>query len=381
MKKDDLSALATTAFYTATGRYTSAVIHGLKNWKVIVGAVSAFIMAFIIVISLLVSMPGLIMQSILPGETYEKQLELSSFAKGEITATDTEKKNFILELLSSLSTKDESATLSSDEPSSEEILMIYTAKYGGFFDANQLDQKKIRQITNSFLTVEGLTVKVKPFSEVVNSNGLTEEQKTIAMNMYRNHMYDQTVSLTIGDSLKNYGSIIYKTGETNVVYFSQRDERWAMQSYGDGTVGAAGCGPSSLAMVVSSLTNKQINPKEMCDWAYKNGYKSKGGGSYWSLIPTGGKKFGLQVESNVQETQQLVDALSSGKLVIAIMGPGHFTSSGHFIVLRGVTENGEILVADSYSQKNTNKSWPLETIVRESKKGHAAGGPFWILSK
>jgi hypothetical protein len=44
-----------------------------------------------------------------------------------------------------------------------------------------------------------------------------------------------------------------------------------------------------------------------------------------------------------------VDSLSSGKLVVVIMGKGHFTSSGHFIVLCGVTSEGKILVADPAS--------------------------------
>lgn len=33
-------------------------------------------------------------------------------------------------------------------------------------------------------------------------------------------------------------------------------------------------------------------------------------------------------------------------MVIAIMAPGHFTTTGHFIVLRGITEEGKVLVAD-----------------------------------
>ncbi len=41
-----------------------------------------------------------------------------------------------------------------------------------------------------------------------------------------------------------------------------------------------------------------------------------------------------------------MEALESGKLVIAIMSAGHFTTTGHFIVLRGITEEGNVLVAD-----------------------------------
>jgi hypothetical protein len=77
--------------------------------------------------------------------------------------------------------------------------------------------------------------------------------------------------------------------------------------------------------------------------------------------------------------QDIVDALSSGKLVVAIMSKGHFTSSGHFIVLRGVTSEGKILVADPASQKRSQQEWDLSLIMNEARKGAAAGGPFWAI--
>ena len=78
------------------------------------------------------------------------------------------------------------------------------------------------------------------------------------------------------------------------------------------------------------------------------------------------------------EGQRIVDALSQGKLVVAIMLKGHFTSSGQFIVLRGV-ENGKILVADPASYTRSQQTWDLSIILNEAS-GHAgAGGPFWII--
>ena len=42
-----------------------------------------------------------------------------------------------------------------------------------------------------------------------------------------------------------------------------------------------------------------------------------------------------RVTRNQEDLQKIVDALASGSLVIAVMGPGTFTRSGHFILLRG----------------------------------------------
>lgn len=74
----------------------------------------------------------------------------------------------------------------------------------------------------------------------------------------------------------------------------------------------------------------------------------------------------------------IVDALSQGKLVVAIMLKGHFTSSGHFIVLRGV-ENGKILVADPANYTRSQQAWDLAIILNEASGRTGAGGPFWII--
>ena len=80
------------------------------------------------------------------------------------------------------------------------------------------------------------------------------------------------------------------------------------------------------------------------------------------------------------DPQKLVDALSSGKLVVAIMGPGHFTSRGHFIVLRGVTSAGKILVADPASYRRSGQEWDIKVIMDESSVNAASNSPFWIIS-
>ena len=56
----------------------------------------------------------------------------------------------------------------------------------------------------------------------------------------------------------------------------------------------------------------------------------------------------------------------------------NFTSSGHFIVLRGV-ENEQILVADPASTSRSQKAWDLSIILNEASRSAAAGGPFWII--
>lgn len=181
---------------------------------------------------------------------------------------------------------------------------------------------------------------------------------------------------------QQYEGVILKDGSREVVYFNQLDQRWADKPYGPSdTIGVSGCGPTSLAMVVSTFTGATVDPVATSKWAYDNGYLAEGTGSYHSLIPDGAKHYGLQVEgASIKEPQKVLDALSDKKLVIAIMGKGHFTSSGHFLVLRGITAEGEILVADSASRKRSGRTWDFSIILNEVRKNAAAGGPFWIIS-
>ncbi|MEK4107017.1 C39 family peptidase [Paenibacillus sp. FSL R10-2791] len=181
---------------------------------------------------------------------------------------------------------------------------------------------------------------------------------------------------------QQYEGATFQDGSQEVVYFNQLDTRWANLPYGPhDTIGVAGCGPTSLSIVVSTLTGNTVNPVTMSKWAYENGYLAEGVGSYHSLIPDGAKHFGLYVTgSSINEAQKVIDALAQGKLVVAIMSKGHFTSSGHFMVLRGVTSDGKILVADPASRKRSLQAWDFSLILNEARKNASAGGPFWIIS-
>ena len=214
---------------------------------------------------------------------------------------------------------------------------------------------------------------------------LSDEQKGLAEN------YAQNLSVFLGDGmmqgllpaesagLVSLGDIRFSDGATQVVYYNQLDKRYAHKPYGTDDIGTYGCGPTCMAMVVSSLTNETVDPAEMARWAYENGYWCSRSGSYHSLIPGAAKAWGIPVQGcGKTEGQRIVDALSQGKLVVAIMLKGHFTSSGHFIVLRGV-ENGKILVADPANYTRSQQAWDLAIILNEASGRAGAGGPFWII--
>lgn len=213
---------------------------------------------------------------------------------------------------------------------------------------------------------------------------LTEEQKALAedyaenMSLFLGDGLLQNLTEWDGNSISSLGDVCFTDGATEVVYFNQLDERYASQAYGTDYIGGYGCGPTCMAMVVTSLTDEYVEPTEMAQWSYENGYWCKGSGSYHALIP-GAANWGLPVSGcTVSEPQRILDALSEGKLVVAIMSEGHFTKGGHFIVLRGV-KDGQIMVADPASYSRSGQLWELEIILKEASRRAGAGGPFWII--
>lgn len=177
------------------------------------------------------------------------------------------------------------------------------------------------------------------------------------------------------------GQEILTGGTIPIVYFNQGSETWAEQPYGTDSIGRYGCGPAAMAMVVSSMTDTVVDPAEMAQLAASEGYWAKGGGSYLSIVEGLSAQSGLSAASLQKRTPDtLMDILLSGDLMVALMGPGHFTKGGHFIVLRGVTLSGKILVADPNSPERSLMEWDPELILEELSRSTAHGAPLWVIS-
>ncbi len=164
-------------------------------------------------------------------------------------------------------------------------------------------------------------------------------------------------------------------------YYNQEDPAWAKELYGKTDyIEDTGCGPTVLAMVVSTLGDNKINPKQMADWSYENGYCSQGYGSYHTLIAEGLAAYGIQTTTTNDGTQ-VKEALQAGYPVIALMGEGHFTGSGHFLLLYDIDSKDKVSLADPKSKENSEKTWDLDTILQEAKTSPTTNGAYWIIQK
>ena len=146
----------------------------------------------------------------------------------------------------------------------------------------------------------------------------------------------------------------YKPGQ--IPLFLQWYERWGYDKYADKFIAINGCGPTSLAMVAVGLTgNTTINPKVVANYAYENGFYEDGIGSSWSLISEGAKYFGLNAKELALDESVILSTLKNGNPIIVTVGPGIFTSKGHFLVLTGLTDDGKIKINDPNSKINSEK--------------------------
>lgn len=153
----------------------------------------------------------------------------------------------------------------------------------------------------------------------------------------------------------------WRTGEVPFLY--QTDPQWAGHPYAGGTVEKNGCGPTCLSMVYVSLTGRDdLAPSAMADFSERGGYTTDGM-TTWALMTDGAAELGLVPEELPASASAVRDALLAGRPVICSVGPGDFTTTGHFVVLSGLTEDGEVVVHDPNSAERSARPWDLERVL------------------
>jgi hypothetical protein len=156
------------------------------------------------------------------------------------------------------------------------------------------------------------------------------------------------------------------------VVYSQKDPKWATHPYGTSTITRSGCGPSSMAMIVATFSDKSVTPVEVADLGVKNGSFIEGvGTAHGPLLKAATEKWGLAYSDITGSSfDAAIDVVKDGGLVyIAGKGPAPFTESGHVVVMRGITADGKIIIADPWRNgadvydKNTVSSYRSYTYA------------------
>jgi len=186
---------------------------------------------------------------------------------------------------------------------------------------------------------------------------------------------------TITEFQTEEGREVLTGGGVLLNYYNQKDDAWAEKLFGKDPIGKYGCGPTALSMLVTSLTGEELDPAQMSDWAAKAGHWARRSGSYLSIVEGAARQYGLDCTSlSTTDPEELLTSLSGGGIAVALMGPGHFTKGGHFILIHGVTLSGGVLVADPNSRDNSLVVWDPQLILDELSPSRTNGAPLWMLS-
>ena len=250
-----------------------------------------------------------------------------------------------------------------------------------FYQADSRDPSKELQVQLEYL-IEELAGSEKASSEALKSATSTDVKE---------------LAIIFGESFERYGEgeegkraqfaqEIYKqygstesvsqancaAGLGNFVVYSQKDPKWASHPYGSSTITRSGCGPSSMAMIVATLADKSVTPVDTADLGAKNGSFIEGvGTAHVPLIKAAAEKWGLTYSDiSGQSIDTAIDVVKAGGLVyMSGQGPAPFTESGHIVVMRGITDDGKIIIADPWRNgadvydKNTITSYRASTFA------------------
>lgn len=169
--------------------------------------------------------------------------------------------------------------------------------------------------------------------------------------------------------------------------YLQTDPRWKDVPYGNNNLGISGCGATSLAMVIASMTKDEtITPARIVEDINSAGLAHTTVSlDAFTAIP---KKYGFTMTNylptNFDEAYEKLKAGPHGDVyIIANVKPGYWTSAGHYFLITGVAPDGKIIIKDTIERNPPveNKTYDKEFFL--STGGNEATNPinFMVISR
>ena len=165
------------------------------------------------------------------------------------------------------------------------------------------------------------------------------------------------------------------SGSGKFVWYAQFLEPWASVKYTvDGvtsTIGEDGCGPTAFAMLANMLLSKEVTPKDTIKVAADTHSIIPGAGSIGSVLTKNlAEHYGLEWKkldnsSRDASMKDITKHLKEGWMVMtAGAGSTPYTSGGHYVGIREITNDGKWLLADSgHSEDVSKKSWDPKDVM------------------
>lgn len=210
------------------------------------------------------------------------------------------------------------------------ILIVVILSLTGY----EISTEQAHEIQNSVEDVVAEEVKEVDNQSTTEIPALTEQDEQ--------NLEEQEVE---SESFELQGNIAYESGESfdtngttgdyaGLTYYSQIDSRWANIMYSSTgnssqTIGTSGCGPTSSAMIVSSIKGT-VTPAEMADDFVAHGYRSANNGTYWSAYRYVADKYNIGYTES-SSIDRAVDLIRNQNYMCAVsVGNGLFTTGRTF---------------------------------------------------
>lgn len=179
---------------------------------------------------------------------------------------------------------------------------------------------------------------------------------------------DPTTTNSDSQSIGGSGDGVIDASITNVsdikptdksTYYSQNDPRWASKKFekSDGTddgatIGDTGCGPTAMAMAMSDVTGKTIEPTTMARLAQESGDRDDTGVN-WNFVNTAANAYNVNSEQVTSPSASTITSRVSKGEPVVLLGQtttesdsSPYTRSGHYVVATGLDSRGYVKIND-----------------------------------
>ena len=232
------------------------------------------------------------------------------------------------------------------------------------------------QKTRTILSIEGSS---SIYTEMITRYHFTKDQEEVLNELTGSEFWPywrNIVNRSLGGADEDWsGSVVNPVGGMKIPVLYQYNYKKTVCTINGSakSVSTSGCGATSASMAIAYLTgNTTQTPYTLFKWAYDTG-RYHGDGLDHDTVSKMCSNYGVKCTWVSNTESNVLNALRNGYPVIAHMGPGIFTKAGHYIVLRGVTEDGLILVNDPNSAQRTKMAFPLSTIIKQLRRANCIG--------
>lgn len=225
------------------------------------------------------------------------------------------------------------------------ILLVLVILIGLCFGPSLFNKNKPEEenITQPEVIDENEVIENIPTNEIFNATDVDE-------NTLEKEGFEEGPEFISSSKEDDEEKFVVGAKQSQPVYYSQIDSRWRNHLYTitgnlNQTIGTSGCGPTSAAMIVTTIKGTII-PSDMGDLFIQYGFRTANNGTYYSAFPWVANYFGIEMK-RVYSTYDMAAKVADGYIAVVACGQGLWTTGGHFITVMG-NDNGTLMVYDPY---------------------------------